>query len=98
VDSKGVWFWTKPRVRVYTLLVTGAVTGSIAISILVLAGEIPDSRGLRAVLSAGLVLVLTTLMTRITIDVLWATTPDRKRRSNQVPSKSDEDRSNKQQD
>jgi len=98
VDSEGVWFWTKPRVRVYTLLVTGAVTVSIAISVLVLAGEIPDSRGLRAVLSAGLVLVLATLMTRITIDVLWATTPGRKPRSDQVPGKADEDRIDKQQD
>jgi hypothetical protein len=97
VDSEGVWFWTKPRVRVYTLLVVGTVTVSIGISVLVLAGEIPDSHGLRVVLSAGLVLVLATLTTRITIDVLWATTPSRKQRPDPVPGKADEDSPENQQ-
>jgi hypothetical protein len=74
VDSAGVWFWTKPRVRVYTLVVTGVVIISIAVTVLVLAGLIPDSSALRIALSAGLVLVLVTLLTRIAIDVIWATT------------------------
>jgi hypothetical protein len=69
----GVLFWTKPRVRVYTLAVASIVLGSTAVTMFVLAGMIPDSGALRIVLSAGLVLVLLTLLTRITVDVLWAT-------------------------
>lgn len=72
-DPAGVRFWTKPRVRVYTLLVTTVVIASTAVTVLVLAGLIPDSDALRAALSAGLLLVLLTLFTRITVDVLWAT-------------------------
>lgn len=58
-------FWTKPRVRVYTLLVTMVVIASTAVRVLVRAGLIPDSHALRVALSAGLVLVLLTLFTRI---------------------------------
>jgi hypothetical protein len=72
-DPAGVRFWTKPRVRVYTLLVTTVVIASTAVTILVLAGLIPDSHVLRVALSSGLVLILLTLLTRITVDVLWAT-------------------------
>lgn len=72
-DPTGVRFWTKPRVCIYTLLVTAVVIISIAVTVLVLAGIVPDSRALRLVLSAGLGLVLVTLLTRITFDVLWAT-------------------------
>ena len=72
-DSAGVWFWTKPRVRVYMLVVTGVVVGSTGVTVLVLAGLIPDSRALRIVLSGGLVLVLATLLTRISVDVIRAT-------------------------
>jgi hypothetical protein len=68
-----VWFWTKPRVRVYTLAVTGEVIVSIAVTMLVLAGLIPDTRGLRIALSGGLVLLLITLLTRIAVDVIRAT-------------------------
>jgi len=73
VHPGGVWFWTKPRVRVYTLVVTGVVIVSTAVTVLVIAGLIPDSHALRIALSAGLGLVLITLLTRITLDVLWAT-------------------------
>ena len=69
----GVWFWTKPRVRVYTLFVAGVVTGSMAVAIFVLGGIIPDSYALRLTLSAALVLIIATLLTRITVDVLRAT-------------------------
>ncbi len=87
VDSTGVWFWTKPRVRVYTLVVTSVVIVSTAVTVLVLAGLIPDSHALRIALSAGLVLVLVTLLTRITLDVLWATTvvPESAASSEQSP-------------
>ena len=42
-DAAGVWFWTKPRLRVYILTVTGETIASIAITLLVLAGLIPDA-------------------------------------------------------
>jgi hypothetical protein len=75
-DPDGVRFWVKPRVRWYMLLVAVVVMASTAVPIMVLAGQIPDSHALRVVLSGGLVLVLLTLFTRITVDVLWATTDD----------------------
>lgn len=73
VDPAGVLFWTKPRVRVYTLTIAGVVIVSTGISILVLARFIPDSFTLRVILSCGLVLVLGTLLTRIYYDVIVAT-------------------------
>jgi hypothetical protein len=73
VDPAGVWFWTKPRVRVYMLVVTGVVLASTAVTMLVLAGLIPDSHVLRIVLLGGLALVLATLLTRISVDVIGAT-------------------------
>lgn len=73
VDPGGVWFWTKPRVRIYILAVTGVVTASTAVTMLVLAGLIPDSCALRVALSTGLVLLLITLLTRIAVDVIRAT-------------------------
>jgi len=72
-DPEGVRFWTNPRVRVYTLLVTGVAVIATGVTVFVLAGVIPDSYALRLALSCGLALVLLTLLTRITIDVLWAT-------------------------
>ena len=75
-QPEGVWFWTKPRVRVYTLAITTIAVTSIAITMLVLAGLIPDSPGLRASLSAGLILLLLTLAVRISSDIIRATTPD----------------------
>ena len=72
-DPAGVWFWTKPRVRVYTLAVAAIVIVSMAISMFVLGGLIPDSHALRIGLTTGLVLVLLTLLTRIAVDVLAAT-------------------------
>jgi hypothetical protein len=72
----GVYFWTKPRVRVYTLAVTFIVLASIAVTCLVLADLVPDSLGLRVALSMGLVLALLTLFVRIAVDVIRATAPD----------------------
>jgi hypothetical protein len=72
-DPAGVWFWTKPRVRVYTLGVAGIVIASISVVILVLAGLVPDSRALRIILTAGVLLVLATLLTHISVDVVQST-------------------------
>jgi hypothetical protein len=71
--AEGVRFWYKPRVRVYTLLVVGAAVVSMGVTVFVLAGVIPDSYALRLTLSCVLALVLLTLLTRISVDVLWAT-------------------------
>jgi hypothetical protein len=72
-DPAGVWFWTKPRVRAYILIVTGETIASIVIIMLVLAGLVPDSLSLRIALSAGLILLLTTIAVRIALDVIGAT-------------------------
>jgi hypothetical protein len=75
-DPSGVLFWTKPRVRAYTLFVAVVVLASTGVSIFELAGFIPDTFALRLVLACLLVLVLATLLTRIWYDVLAATSPD----------------------
>jgi hypothetical protein len=76
VDPAGVLFWTKPRVRAYTLTIAAIVIGLTGISILVLANFIPDSFTLRVIMSCGLVLVLGTLLTRVYYDVIVATSAD----------------------
>src|SRR5260370_40019020 len=72
-DAKGVWFWTKRRVRIYTLAVTAEVVISLAITMMVLANLIPDSHWLRITLLAGLMVLLATLLTRISVDIIGAT-------------------------
>jgi hypothetical protein len=73
VDPSGVLFWTKPRVRIYTLFIAVVVLASTAIAIFELAGFIPDRFALRVVLACLLGLVLVTLLTRIWYDVIAAT-------------------------
>jgi hypothetical protein len=75
VDPAGVFFWTKPRVRLYSLFVTAALIGGITASLLVLAGTVADVAWLRGVLVAGLLLALLTLMVRIASGILGATQP-----------------------
>ena len=72
-DPSGVLFWTKPRVRVYTLFIAVVVLASTAVALFELAGFIPNSFALRVVLACLLGLVLVTLLTRIWYDVLAAT-------------------------
>jgi hypothetical protein len=73
VDPSGVLFWTKPRVRAYTLSVATVVIVLTGVCVLELAGFIPNSFALRVVMSCGLALVLGTLLTRVWYDVLGAT-------------------------
>lgn len=73
VDPDGVRFWTKPRVRAYSLVVTGVLVTGTAVAMLVLGGMIADSKPVRAALAAGLVLALGTVLTRISVDVVTAT-------------------------
>jgi hypothetical protein len=72
-DPTGVWFWTKPRVRAYTLVITWLLVASIGVALLVLAGAVPDTAGLRGLLVAGLAMALLTLLVRISAEVLNAT-------------------------
>ncbi|GAA3798709.1 hypothetical protein GCM10022403_035700 [Streptomyces coacervatus] len=71
--ANGVRFWTKGRVRVYLLSVAVVVLGDLGLCVLMLAGGVPDSLPLRVVAVAGVLLVLVTLLFRITVDVLDAT-------------------------
>lgn len=73
IDPSGVWFWTKPRVRVYSLTVVGVIVTDIALTILVLAGACPDLLAIRIFLVTGLVLILSTLMVRMSVDIVEAT-------------------------
>jgi hypothetical protein len=82
---EGVRFWSKRRVRWYTLAVVGSAVVSTGVTLFVLAGVIPDSYALRLGLSCVLALVLLTLLTRISVDVLWAT--------QEVPDAAPQDRS-----
>lgn len=75
IDPAGVWFWTKPRVRIYTLFVTAVLLAGIAVSLLVLAGALADLAWLRGMLVAGLLLALVTLLIRIGSDIVTATRP-----------------------
>lgn len=75
MDPAGVLFWTKSRVRVYSLFVTAVLITDIATSLLVLAGTVMDMAWLRGVLVAGLVLALMTLMVRISSSIIDATKP-----------------------
>jgi hypothetical protein len=72
-DPSGVLFWTKPRVRVYLLLVTSVVVVNIMVCVGELAGLVPDRLVTRVFLIGGLALMLGTLMTRIAVDVISAT-------------------------
>ncbi|MGW0993559.1 hypothetical protein ACWD5V_09650 [Streptomyces sp. NPDC002523] len=71
--TNGVRFWSKSRVRVFTLSVAVIVLGDVGLCVLMLAGGVPDSVVLRVVVSAGLILALATLLFRISVDVLDAT-------------------------
>jgi hypothetical protein len=73
LDPSGVLFWTKPRVRAYLLTVAAIVVTGIVVAVGVLGGMFPDALATRVFLIAGLVLMLSTLMTRITVDIMAAT-------------------------
>ena len=70
------YFWRKPRVRVFGIFVCGTTIVEIAIASLVLAVIIPSSFPLRVVLMLGLFLVLSTLLTRLCVDLVEATQPN----------------------
>jgi drug/metabolite transporter (DMT)-like permease len=72
-DPQGVLFWTKRRVRWYTIAVFNLLILDIGIAVLTLADVVPRTPLTVPLLLAGLLLSLGTLMTRVTVDVLEAT-------------------------
>jgi hypothetical protein len=71
--SRGVVFWTKPRVRIYSLALTAVIVVGVTLCFLVLADLTADSVGLRVALIVVLVLGLATLVVRIGSDVVSST-------------------------
>jgi hypothetical protein len=71
--ARGVIFWTKPRVRVYSLVLTAVIVAAVAVTFLVLADLTDDSVALRLALIGVLVLGLATLVVRIGGDVVSST-------------------------
>jgi hypothetical protein len=71
--ARGVIFWTKPRVRVYSLALTAVIVAAVAVTFLVLADLTDDSVALRLSLIGVLVLGLATLVVRIGGDVVSST-------------------------
>ncbi|WP_433789556.1 hypothetical protein [Actinoplanes sp. CA-252034] len=72
-DRAGVLFWTKPRVRVYSLIVATTLIAGIATSMGVLGGFLDDTAPLRSGLFGILGLGLATLLTRLSADIITAT-------------------------
>ncbi len=72
-DGSRGWFWTKPKVRTYSLFVSLVILIAIGLTGLVLAQVIPDSRLLRLAVLAALFLTLGTLLTRLWVDIILAT-------------------------
>ncbi len=68
-----VRFWTKPVVRYYTLVLTAALLCAIGVSVLVLAGTLDDTVGLRIFLVVATAMSLATLLVRIGTGVIKAT-------------------------
>jgi protein-S-isoprenylcysteine O-methyltransferase Ste14 len=71
--AQGVRFWTKGRVRAYTLAMSTVVLGDTAACVLVLGDMLADSRPLRTAVITGVLLAAVTLLFRIWVDVIGAT-------------------------
>ena len=71
--TDGVLFWTKPRVRIYSLIVAIALILGIGTAVSVLGGFVPDTTPMRIFLTAVLGLGLATLLTRLSADIINAT-------------------------
>jgi hypothetical protein len=72
----GVRFWTKRRVRWFTLLVFNLLVFDTIADVLTLTHVLPYTPVTTPVLLAGVLLALLTLATRVSIDVLEATRED----------------------
>ncbi|MFC0041324.1 hypothetical protein [Actinomadura rayongensis] len=69
----GVHFWTKGRVRVYTIVLAFLLVCGLGACVLGLAGLFGDSAVLRGLLAGTLVLALVTLLVRVYAEVVRAT-------------------------
>jgi hypothetical protein len=76
IDPDGVRFWTKPRVRVYSLFVATVIVAATVAALLVLGGLLADSHTLRVCVSASVALALSTLLFRLAVDIVLATRTD----------------------
>lgn len=76
-DPNGVRFWTKPRVRAYTLFTATTMAVGTAVAVLVLSGVLTDHVATRVLVTLCVMLALMTLLFRITVDVLTSTREDR---------------------
>ncbi|QLQ37515.1 hypothetical protein [Micromonospora robiginosa] len=75
-DPAGVLFWTRPRVRAYSLFIVATIMAGTGLAVLVLAEAVPDGPVPRAVLTVCVLLALATLFTRVVVDVVSATGPE----------------------
>ena len=73
-DRSAMRFWTRRRVRAWTIAIVAITVGEIGLITLVLANVVPDAWVTRALVIAGLACVLGTIMTRATVDIVNATT------------------------
>jgi hypothetical protein len=71
--EKGVFFWTRRRVRIYSLVVATAITINTGMCLLVLVGLVGDSPVVRGSVLAGTALALGTLLTRAYVEIIKAT-------------------------
>lgn len=72
-DRTRVLFWTKPRVRIYSLIVASFLIAGIGAAMGVLADFLDDTTPLRIGLFGVLGLGLVTLLTRLSADIITAT-------------------------
>ncbi|MFD0899793.1 hypothetical protein [Actinomadura sediminis] len=69
----GVRFWTKGRVRAYTILLALLNITGLGVTVLALSGLYGDSAPLRTALAIILITSLLTLFVRVWGQVVWAT-------------------------
>jgi sterol desaturase/sphingolipid hydroxylase (fatty acid hydroxylase superfamily) len=88
-DPRGVLFWTKPRVRAYSLFVAGIIVGATATALLVLGGLVRDGLALRWIVWAAAALALGTLLVRLGVDIIHATTNEDEPTNDDHPENAD---------
>ncbi|MFG2064248.1 hypothetical protein ACGFIK_22830 [Micromonospora sp. NPDC048871] len=74
-DPDGVRFWTRPRVRAYSIFIVSTIMGGLTLSLLVLADYVAPGPVPRTLLAVCLALAVATLLTRVVVDILAATRP-----------------------
>ena len=75
-DRSRMRFWTKRRVRVWTISIVAITVGEIALITMVLVDWVADAWLTRALVVAGLACVLGTILTRAIVDIIEATADD----------------------